>query len=104
MSFPSASLFEVQFPELGLIAIRYEVDLLVMSSLIYHPSILPAGVKRMPILDYRMQVSWRKFATSSNAADMRSGQTEFDQASHLFRPKKSGAQPEATNASNDYRC
>ncbi len=95
MSFPSASLFEVQFPELGLIAIRYEVDLLVMSSLIYHPSILPAGV---------MQVSWRKFATSSNAADMRSGQTEFDQASHLFRPKKSGAQPEATNASNDYRC
>jgi len=104
MSFPSASLFAAQFPEFGLIAIRYEVDLLVKSSLIYHPSILPAGVKRMPILDYRMHVSWRKFATSSNAADMRSGQTESDQASHLFPPKKSGAQPEATNDFNDYRC
>jgi hypothetical protein len=104
MSFHSASLFAAQFPELGLIAIRHEVDLLVMSNLIYHPLILPAGIKRMPILNYRMHVSWRKFATSSNAAEMRSGQTEFDQASHLFPPKKSGAQPEATNASNDYRC
>ncbi len=57
MSFPSASLFAAQFSELGLIAIRYKVDLLVMSSLIYHLSILPAGVKRMPILNYRMHVS-----------------------------------------------